>query len=57
MFAVIKEAVGNAISKCRAKILFEYGLSEEQLSKEEETMSIIINKLLEKHFPINTETN
>lgn len=45
------------INHLRAKIIFEYGLSEEQLSKEEEIMSIMIVRLLEKHFPVNTKTN
>jgi hypothetical protein len=40
----------NTIDTCRAKMLFAYGLSEEELRREEQT--IIIKKLLERYFPV-----
>lgn len=40
------------INSCRAKIIFEYGLTEGRLSKEEEIISIMIKKLLDRNFPI-----
>ena len=50
----IQEKSNNlTIAKCRAKLLYEHGMTEDEIRTLEQNVSIIIERILAKHYKLN----